>query len=67
MGNFDPDNEIEAFRAGIWRLNVHADARAAASAGSRCSNWRPRPGPAGSARSTCDLRAATWSTGLACR
>ncbi len=27
MGNFDPDNEIEAFRAGIWRLNVHADAQ----------------------------------------
>lgn len=22
MGNFDPDNELEAFRAGIWRLNV---------------------------------------------
>jgi diamine N-acetyltransferase len=27
MGNFDADNEIEAFRAGIWRLNVHADAQ----------------------------------------
>lgn len=27
MGNFDPDNELEAFRAGIWRLNVHADAQ----------------------------------------
>jgi diamine N-acetyltransferase len=25
MGNFDPDNEISAFRAGIWRLNVAAD------------------------------------------
>jgi diamine N-acetyltransferase len=25
MANFDPDNEIEAFRAGVWRLNV-ADA-----------------------------------------
>jgi diamine N-acetyltransferase len=25
MGNFDPDNEIEAFRAGIWRLNIAAD------------------------------------------
>lgn len=24
MGNFDPDNEIEAFRSGIWRLNVAA-------------------------------------------
>ncbi|GAA2783180.1 GNAT family N-acetyltransferase [Nonomuraea dietziae] len=22
MGNFDPDNETEAFRCGIWRLNV---------------------------------------------
>ena len=22
MGNFDPENEISAFRAGIWRLNV---------------------------------------------
>jgi diamine N-acetyltransferase len=27
MGNFDPDNEIGAFRAGIWRLSVHADAQ----------------------------------------
>jgi diamine N-acetyltransferase len=27
MGNFDADNEIPAFRAGIWRLNVHADAQ----------------------------------------
>ena len=27
MGNFDPDNELEAFRAGIWRLNVSADAQ----------------------------------------
>jgi diamine N-acetyltransferase len=27
MGNFDPDDEIEAFRAGIWRLNAHADAQ----------------------------------------
>jgi hypothetical protein len=25
MGNFDPDNEISAFRAGIWRLNIAAD------------------------------------------
>jgi diamine N-acetyltransferase len=25
MGNFDPENEIGAFRAGIWRLNVAAD------------------------------------------
>jgi diamine N-acetyltransferase len=24
MGNFDPDNEISAFRAGIWRLNIAA-------------------------------------------
>lgn len=24
MGNFDPDNEIDAFRCGIWRLNVAA-------------------------------------------
>ena len=24
MGNFDPGNEIDAFRAGIWRLNVAA-------------------------------------------
>ncbi len=22
MANFDPDNEIDAFRAGVWRLNV---------------------------------------------
>lgn len=22
MGNFDPDHEIDAFRCGIWRLNV---------------------------------------------
>lgn len=22
MGNFDPGNEVEAFRCGIWRLNV---------------------------------------------
>lgn len=22
MGNFDPDSEIDAFRAGIWRLNI---------------------------------------------
>lgn len=27
MGNFDPDNEIEAFRAGIWRLNVSENAQ----------------------------------------
>ena len=27
MGNFDPDNEISAFRAGIWRLNVAATAQ----------------------------------------
>jgi diamine N-acetyltransferase len=27
MGNFDPDNELEAFRAGIWRLNVAAAAQ----------------------------------------
>lgn len=27
MANFDPDNEIEAFRCGIWRLNVAADAQ----------------------------------------
>ncbi|GAA0365915.1 GNAT family N-acetyltransferase [Bacillus horti] len=25
MGNFDPENEIEAFRAGIWRLNVSGE------------------------------------------
>jgi diamine N-acetyltransferase len=25
MGNFDPDNEIDAFQAGIWRLNIAAD------------------------------------------
>lgn len=25
MANFDPANEIEAFRCGIWRLNVAAD------------------------------------------
>jgi len=24
MGNFDPANEIDAFRAGIWRLNIAA-------------------------------------------
>lgn len=27
MGNFDPQNEIAAFRAGIWRLNIAADAQ----------------------------------------
>jgi len=27
MGNFDPDNEQEAFRCGIWRLNVAAAAQ----------------------------------------
>jgi len=27
MGNFDPDNEIAAFRAGIWRLNIDAAAQ----------------------------------------
>jgi diamine N-acetyltransferase len=25
MGGFDPDNEIDAFRAGIWRLMISAD------------------------------------------
>ena len=25
MGGFDPDSEIDAFRAGIWRLNIAAD------------------------------------------
>lgn len=29
MANFDPDNELEAFRCGIWRLNVAADAQGA--------------------------------------
>jgi diamine N-acetyltransferase len=27
MASFDPGNEIEAFRCGIWRLNVAADAQ----------------------------------------
>lgn len=27
MANWDPDNELEAFRGGIWRLNVAEDAR----------------------------------------
>lgn len=27
MGNFDPGHEIEAFRCGIWRLNVAGDAQ----------------------------------------
>lgn len=27
MGNFDPDHEIEAFRCGVWRLNVAAGAQ----------------------------------------
>lgn len=27
MGNFDPDHEIEAFRAGIWRLSISAAAQ----------------------------------------
>ena len=27
MGNFDRDHELEAFRAGIWRLNVAASAQ----------------------------------------
>jgi diamine N-acetyltransferase len=27
MANFDPDNEVEEFRCGIWRLNVAADAQ----------------------------------------
>jgi diamine N-acetyltransferase len=25
MGGFNPDSEIDAFRAGIWRLNIAAD------------------------------------------
>lgn len=25
MGNFDPENQVDAFRAGIWRLNIAAD------------------------------------------
>lgn len=25
MGSFDPENELEAFRCGIWRLNVSAE------------------------------------------
>jgi diamine N-acetyltransferase len=25
MGSFDPENEVDAFRAGIWRLNIAAD------------------------------------------
>jgi diamine N-acetyltransferase len=24
MANFDPDSEVDAFRAGIWRLNIAA-------------------------------------------
>ena len=27
MANWDPQNELEAFRAGIWRLNVDAQAQ----------------------------------------
>jgi len=27
MANWDPDNEVEAFRAGIWRLNVATQAQ----------------------------------------
>ncbi|QSB07105.1 GNAT family N-acetyltransferase [Natronoglycomyces albus] len=27
MGGFDPDNPMELFRCGIWRLNVAADAQ----------------------------------------
>jgi diamine N-acetyltransferase len=27
MANFDPDSEVAAFRAGIWRLNVAAGAQ----------------------------------------
>ncbi|AZN30779.1 GNAT family N-acetyltransferase [Flaviflexus salsibiostraticola] len=27
MANFDPDNEIKAFRCGIWRLNIAADSQ----------------------------------------
>ena len=27
QGNFDPENEVDAFRAGIWRLNIAADAQ----------------------------------------
>lgn len=27
MANFDPDNELEPFRCGIWRLNVAAQAQ----------------------------------------
>ena len=27
MGSFDPGNEVPAFRCGIWRLNVAADAQ----------------------------------------
>ena len=27
MANFDPDHELEAFRAGVWRLNVAATAQ----------------------------------------
>lgn len=27
MANFDPDNELEEFRCGIWRLTVAADAQ----------------------------------------
>lgn len=27
MANFDPDNELEPFRCGIWRLTVAADAQ----------------------------------------
>ncbi len=27
MANWDPDNEIEAFRGGIWRLNVADEAK----------------------------------------
>lgn len=27
MANFDPDNELPEFRAGVWRLNVAANAQ----------------------------------------
>ena len=49
MGNFDPDNEIDAFRAGIWRLSIAAGEQRRRTADSRSRRSPQRRG--GAARS----------------
>ena len=53
MGNFDPENEISAFRAGIWRLNVQDLEQGRGYGALPWQRWRTKPGGAVSPASPC--------------